>query len=225
MECNIMSRNNYKVPIRGGLFNVQKVQYSKETHTLLSRLIEESKLSIKQRKALLDNIKKGDGLICSDTTTNGRKFLKKKETLVPPSSSKKRSLDLILKSGAYERETFSSQHNREDRTKEICRLQNLMAYGTDIMSHGDFNYKQKIDLKEKYKDFTSEDEIFQYLLEDVKDRVDFLKEMEALGEEKTYRLIIEQEVASKMRQMLKINPVKFKELEDSSDIKSCTNKI
>jgi hypothetical protein len=50
------------------------------------------------------------------------------------------------------------------------------------------------------------------VVEEVQDRLEFLLEMKALGYEKKYRPIIEQQVASKVRQMKKIDPQRCQEL-------------
>lgn len=50
------------------------------------------------------------------------------------------------------------------------------------------------------------------MVEEVQDRLEFLLEMKELGYEKKYRPIIEQQVASKVRQMKKINPQRCQEL-------------
>lgn len=50
------------------------------------------------------------------------------------------------------------------------------------------------------------------MLEEVRDRLDFLLEMKELGHEKKYRHIIEQQVAAKVRQMKAINPQRCQEL-------------
>ena len=47
---------------------------------------------------------------------------------------------------------------------------------------------------------------------EVKERQDFLKDMQALGEAKKYQLIIQQEVAAKIRQMKAIDSKKCEEL-------------
>jgi hypothetical protein len=51
------------------------------------------------------------------------------------------------------------------------------------------------------------------VVEEVKDRIEFLLEMKELGYEKKYRPIIEQQVASKVREMKKIDPQRCQELE------------
>lgn len=50
------------------------------------------------------------------------------------------------------------------------------------------------------------------VLNEVKERQDFLKDMEALGEAKKYQAIIQQEIAAKIRQMKAINNNKCEEL-------------
>lgn len=53
------------------------------------------------------------------------------------------------------------------------------------------------------------------MVEEIKERLEFLQEMEALGQVKAYEIVIEQEIASKMRQLAKIDQEKFLQLSGS----------
>lgn len=50
------------------------------------------------------------------------------------------------------------------------------------------------------------------MVQEIKERLTFLQEMEELGEAKAYQTVIEQEIAAKMRQMIKIDKEKFLKL-------------
>lgn len=71
---------------------------------LLTELLDESKLSIIQRKSIWNSMKKGESLPGPQKQENYRDVLKKGEILIAPSFPRKRSLDTIKQSGAYERE-------------------------------------------------------------------------------------------------------------------------
>lgn len=66
---------------------------------------------------------------------------------------------------------------------------------------------------------------FPAVLEGIRERIAFLKEMETLGEAKAYRTIIDQEIASKLHQMEKMNPEKCKLLGVCDEIKNMKNNI
>ncbi|KAG8259928.1 hypothetical protein J6590_005065 [Homalodisca vitripennis] len=123
----------------GGLFHSHKVQYSKETQNLLNRLIEESKLSILQRQALKNSVKNGEPLPGpergnSASKGRGQGMTGRGEVLVPPALPRRRSYQAIVRSGAYQRDTFHPPYNSnmKDREEEKQKLQSLMTYGKNL---------------------------------------------------------------------------------------------
>lgn len=55
------------------------------------------------------------------------------------------------------------------------------------------------------------------MVQEIKERLEFLQEMEELGEAKPYKIVIEQEIAARMKQMEKIDQQKLQQLDISLD--------
>lgn len=55
------------------------------------------------------------------------------------------------------------------------------------------------------------------MVQEIKERLEFLQEMEELGEAKPYQIVIEQEIAARMKQMEKIDQQKLLQLGISLD--------
>uniref|UniRef100_A0A1B6KM39 Uncharacterized protein n=1 Tax=Graphocephala atropunctata TaxID=36148 RepID=A0A1B6KM39_9HEMI len=214
---------------QGGIFHSHKVQYSKETQNLLNRLIEESKLSMLQRQALKDSVKKGESLpgperVSSACRRQGQERIRAGEVLVPPALPRRRSYQAIVRSGAYQRDTFQPPYNvnMKNREEEKQKLQSLMSYGKNLPpDQGSLKTTTRLKQRSEEKELDP-DVLFDHLVEEIKERLEFLQEMEGLGQAKTYQEVIEQEIAAKMRQMASINRDKFTEL--SSELGKKTEK-
>ncbi|XP_046670939.1 UPF0193 protein EVG1 homolog [Homalodisca vitripennis] len=210
----------------GGLFHSHKVQYSKETQNLLNRLIEESKLSILQRQALKNSVKNGEPLPGpergnSASKGRGQGMTGRGEVLVPPALPRRRSYQAIVRSGAYQRDTFHPPYNSnmKDREEEKQKLQSLMTYGKNLPPDPSSLKTSRLKQRAEEEEFDA-DTLFDHLVEEIKERLEFLQEMERLGEAKAYQDVIEQEIAAKMRQMANINRDKFVELSSKIDKKA-----
>lgn len=55
------------------------------------------------------------------------------------------------------------------------------------------------------------------MVQEIKERLEFLREMEELGEAKPYQIVIEQEIAARMKQMEKMDQQKLLQLGISLD--------
>lgn len=96
--------------------------------------MDESKLTMMQRKKF-DYCLRNEEPLPLPTNRSCDSIIPRKTPpaiLVRPGSSKRRSLDTISKSGAYEREKFVPRLPKVDREKEKSRLQNKMAFGKEI---------------------------------------------------------------------------------------------
>ncbi|KAG5870869.1 hypothetical protein JTB14_020683 [Gonioctena quinquepunctata] len=115
----------------GGILHTAKCSYSPETHRYLKLLMDESKLSMMQRKKFNYYLRNGEPLP-SLSNHSSRGNFNIPEITIRPGSSKRRTRESIIKSGAYEREEFRPQHPIIDREKEKERLRNKMAFNEDI---------------------------------------------------------------------------------------------
>lgn len=97
--------------------------------------MEESKLTMLQRNKINYALRSGTSLPKTlNETGRDDSQLSKEIALkdnVAPSSPRRRSLNTILKSGAYERDRYVPKNPIVDRNESIERLQNIMCYGKD----------------------------------------------------------------------------------------------
>ncbi|RZB39072.1 UPF0193 protein EVG1 -like, partial [Asbolus verrucosus] len=182
---------------RGGILHPAKASYSPETHQFLRVLMDENKLSMFQRKKIDYYLRNGEPLpLPSSRTGDELKARRKPPTvLVRPGSSKRRTRETILKSGAYEREKFVPKHSRIDREKEKNRLQNRMAFGKDVEP------KRPV-VRIKESDAVHEINRFDQLVNEIKEREEWLQKMEELGQGNKYRLVIQQQIQAKYKAII-----------------------
>ncbi|KAL1494217.1 hypothetical protein ABEB36_009847 [Hypothenemus hampei] len=179
---------------QGGILHPPRAQYNPETHKFLNLLMEECKLSMAQRKKLNYHLRNGEPLPCSHKVYNRNSKLP--PVTIRPGSSKRRSRSDIISSGAYERELFRPNYPVVDREREKEKLANKMAYNKDIKVT-----KERVLKKFEQEPVKVELNRFDQLLEEINERKQWLKEMEDLGHSEKYRLIIEQQIQNKMREM------------------------
>ncbi|XP_015182258.1 PREDICTED: UPF0193 protein EVG1 homolog [Polistes dominula] len=204
-----MERNYQKVGMGVGAFhNPPRAKYSEETKNLIKLLMEESKVGMSQRKIIQNAIDKGESLppphkSIGDTTKS------KEPQVVFPSLWKKRSQSMILGSGAYEREQYRRTAPLPNKEKQKRHLACLMAYGKDMPEtpHG-----PKILHRAKREPRSNQEDNFEYVIDGIRERIEFLNDMECLGLGKKYRPIIQQEIAEKIRFIKSINNDKSAEV-------------
>ncbi|XP_066246066.1 UPF0193 protein EVG1 homolog [Euwallacea similis] len=183
---------------QGGILHPAKATYSPETHQFLKVLMEESKLSMMQRKKVNYFLRNGEPLPTLGSWSRNRRS-KILEVTIRPGSSKKRSRDDIVSSGAYEREPFRATCPVVDREREKEKLANKMAYNKDILVT-----KEKIIRKIESEEVKVDPNKFDQLVQDIKEREQWLKEMEELGQGDKYRVIIEQQIQNKVIEMKRL---------------------
>ncbi|XP_033211877.1 UPF0193 protein EVG1 homolog [Belonocnema kinseyi] len=191
-----MERKTQRVGIGLGAFhNPPRAKYSEETRNLIKELMEESKLSMMQRKSIQNVVDRGEPLPLHKPSVNKKKA--NEPEVMYPSIWKKRSQDMMIASGAYEREQYRRTCPLVDMEKQKRHLAYMMAFGKDMpptptgpkILHQGRNRPRTPDEKE----------VFQELVEGIRERIEFLNDMEALGRGKKYRPIIQQEIAQKLR--------------------------
>lgn len=93
--------------------------------------------------------------------------------------------------------------------REKQRLQNILATGKDVVEH-----QVKQALVETKKEEIEIDR-FEELVNEVRERREFLAEMEALGQGKKYQRIILTEISQKMREMEIIDKKRSEEVRET----------
>ncbi|XP_078046486.1 UPF0193 protein EVG1 [Augochlora pura] len=211
-----MDRKYQRVEMGVGAFHhPPKAKYSDETRNLVKLLMEESKVSMMQRKFIQDAVDKGEPLPLS--TERWNKKANKPNTqyqVLMPTIWKKRTHDMIVKSGAYEREQYRRTTPLPNKEKQKRHLACMMAYGKDIPEtprDSSFLRRIKQELREN-KNHPENTDAIDILVKGIQERMEFLSEMECLGLEKKYRPIIHQEIAQKLRLIESVDKQKSKEI-------------
>lgn len=125
---------------QGGFLHPRKVDFSPDTAKFLKELIQESKLSIRQ-KSKFENMLRNDQVRFYKSPKPTRRT---PEITIRPGSPRKRSMQTILQSGAYEREKFVPLHPRIDREKEKEKLQHIMAYNQEVAPKQEWPMDRKL---------------------------------------------------------------------------------
>ncbi|KAM5250795.1 UPF0193 protein EVG1 isoform 2-T4 [Hipposideros larvatus] len=196
-----------------GLWSCPKpATYTPGTCELLRVMMKESRLTKFQQRHIMDTMKRGDILPLQCSPTSSQRVLPSKQPAspiyLPPileARSHLRPASMCQANGAYCREQFKPRPTR-DLEKEKQRLQNIFATGKD-----------KKERKKKPPPVPQEDpapelDRFEELVEEIRERKDFLADMEALGQGRQYRGIILAEISQKLREMEDIDHKRTEEL-------------
>ncbi|KAH3873389.1 UPF0193 protein EVG1-like [Dreissena polymorpha] len=206
----------------GGFWNAPKVQYSQQTHSLLKEMMQESKLTNFQQRHLEKQLRGGGSL---PVTCNPTSSAKKKQPISPKKLPKVlnpknyhnniRTKEDIEASGAYERPKYEPgpSHWSKNSEKEKEKLANMMAFGQDI----DPNL-ERLRRQQELRDMDLEEprpvDRFDELQEEIDERREFLRDMEAVGQGEKYRSLIETQISQAIREMELIDKKRTKELEE-----------
>ncbi|XP_034247643.1 UPF0193 protein EVG1 [Thrips palmi] len=214
-----MDRKYPSVPMGAGVLHAKRATYSPETHQLLKVLMAESRLTMLQRKQLGASLRQGDSLPAQPQPAHCPSSLPRAnnpfEANNPFRLGCRRLRDTILSSGAYERDRFVPAHPRIDKDGEKRTFQDKMSFGR-VMPPSPRNKKSKF-RRPSSPPAQAEMDRFDELVQEVNERVQFLKEMEDLGQAHKYYPIIQQEIAAKVREMERIDKERCKELEIGPD--------
>ncbi|OAD52657.1 UPF0193 protein EVG1 like protein [Eufriesea mexicana] len=206
-----MDRKYQKVEMGVGAFHhPPRAKYSEETKNLIKLLMEESKVSMMKRKTIQEAINRGEPLpVVENSKVESNKHNLQYQVLIP-TAWKKRSQDMIIKSGAYEREQYRRTSPLRNKEKQKRHLACMMAYGKDMPEtpHGPrILHKARREPRNSDTNDSIDD-----LVRGIKERMEFLNDMECLGMDKKYRPIIQQEVAHKLRLIESVDKQRSKEI-------------
>ncbi|CAH1977917.1 unnamed protein product [Acanthoscelides obtectus] len=182
-----------------GILHPRKVTYSPETHQFLKLLMDETKMSTMQRNKMNYYLRNGEPLPSLSRSRSGRNP-HIPDVTIRPGSPRRRTRETIIRSGVYERESFRPTYPVVDREKEKEKLQNKMAFNKDITVNP-VKVMTKIVESKMDKD---EQNRFDQIMEEIKEREKWLKEMEFLGEGNKYRHIIAQQIQEKVREISRL---------------------
>ncbi|XP_029446000.1 UPF0193 protein EVG1 isoform X2 [Rhinatrema bivittatum] len=205
------------VPRGTGFWNTGRpAQYSKETQELLRVMMQESKLSSFQQRQINNCLQRGNALPvrCNPTSSQEPEVSQSssppsKPCLIvsPTSRPSLRPAESCRAGDAYTREKFKPRPTR-DLEKEKRRLQNILATGKDIPEPKRGPPPLPAPIQEEVPVIDRFDE----LVNEIQERKEFLADMEALGQGKKYRTIIQTEISQKLREMKVIDKKRSSEL-------------
>ncbi|XP_061129351.1 UPF0193 protein EVG1 isoform X1 [Syngnathus typhle] len=190
--------------VRGGQWKpTRDSKYSKQTQDLLTSMMQEFTLSNRQRKKIIDCLKDGSALPLTTEPTSSASCLQPKASQCYPKLLPVRPLRrsaVSCRSGNnYVREKFCPAPTR-DLEKEKRRLQNILATGQEqeeTASHNvAANRKPKV---------VEEKDRYQEVLDEIRERRQFLADMASLGQDKQYSHIINTEISQKIRELEALN--------------------
>ncbi|XP_049868841.1 UPF0193 protein EVG1 homolog [Pectinophora gossypiella] len=170
----------------GGIFHTRRVEPSTHQQEFLKVLLEESKLTIQQRR---------------DTALKLREQEKKQipiaveMPMVRPRTSKRRSLSAIRESGIYDMDPYKPLKRGEDREKLKEHLANTMAYGDSPEQVPPPPPR----IPKPTPKIPTEKEKWNDLLTQIRERAEWLAEMEDLGQAEPYREVIHEQIAERLR--------------------------
>ncbi|XP_058121469.1 UPF0193 protein EVG1 homolog [Anopheles ziemanni] len=196
---------------QGGLFHTPKARYTKETQDLIKVLMEEAKLTILQRNKINYHLRNGEPLPVPKEPKFEQEYNNFLPMAIPRKNIKRRSLSTIIESGAFDVEKYVPHKPKEPAEKLKIKLQEQMS-GVKVFP--DDGRKRKV-LRSKSEgclDFVTPDRASE-LLEEINERVQWIEEMEALGEGKKHRATIQLQIAEKLNELKRLERNKSQENE------------
>ncbi|KAL5292813.1 hypothetical protein ACFFRR_011530 [Megaselia abdita] len=188
-----------RIPQKGLFHNPPKIEYSKETTELIKLMMEESRLSMMLQKQINYHLRNGEPLPVkspekkkSNMDENARALEIMKRARV----AKRKSLDSIIASGAYDQQPYRPKPNGKFPSEKAKKdLQEKMS-GIRISTGG---FKPTRRPSQQEFEVLGDEERINEMLEQIEERAEWLAEMEELGEGKKYRDEIRNQIADKLR--------------------------
>ncbi|NXA06716.1 EVG1 protein, partial [Sapayoa aenigma] len=174
-------------------------------------MMEKLKLTHSQRRYLMDCVKRGGALPLQRPPTYSKQPMP--SSSLPacqpsrlPARPHLRPAKVCQAGDAYTREKFKPQPTR-DLEKEKRRLQNILATGKD-------EAEDKVEqvLVQRKEEEIPEPDRFEELVNEIRERREFLAELEALGQDKEYQGIVLTEISQKMHEMEIIDKKRSEEI-------------
>ncbi|XP_028027932.1 UPF0193 protein EVG1 homolog [Bombyx mandarina] len=175
----------------GGIFHTKTVHRTPAQQEFIKVLLEESKLSIAQRHNDVLKLRKQE--VISNTRDVQDRF-----PLTRPRTSRRRSLSAIRASGIFDEDVYRPIKRGEDREVLKDRLSRLMSDGDCGEAH-ELKSKPVEKPAKKTATLPSNKEMWNEILNQIRERVEWLSEMEQLGEAGPHRDIVNDQIAERMR--------------------------
>lgn len=197
---------------QGGLFHTAKPKYTKQTQDLIKVLMEEAKLTILQRNRINYHLRNGEPLPPPKEPKFEQEYSNFLPMAIPRKNIKKRSLSTIIESGAFDVEKYHSKDDKPPAEKTKLKLQEQMA-GCKIFP--DYGGRRRMIRRASESDLACDmlDREAE-LLEEINERVEWLVEMEALGEGKKHRQVIHAQIAERLNEIKRLEKQQSKSNDD-----------
>ncbi|XP_063533886.1 UPF0193 protein EVG1 homolog [Cydia strobilella] len=173
----------------GGIFHTRTVEPSVAQQQFLKVLLEESKLSIAQRQKQAWALRQVDG-------AKEPRCPRQEVPMIRPRTSHRRSLSAIRESGVFEMEEYIPLKRGEDR--EALKAKLAMS-----MEHGDAPEQTPPPppriAKPKPQQLPTVKDKRNELLTQIRERAEWLAEMEDLGHAAPHREIVSDQIAERLR--------------------------
>ncbi|XP_048480410.1 UPF0193 protein EVG1 homolog [Plutella xylostella] len=174
----------------GGVFHHPIVEPSEAKQKLLKVLLNESKLTVAQRQ----KSKWENSLRTEDPPPRRHQASSAAAPLVRPRTSRRRSLSTIRESGDYEVEGFRPLKRGGDREKLKERLQRAMEHGdTELVQPPPLRKPKPAPALPTRKEMRND------LLTQIRERAEWLAEMEELGAAAAHRDVVMDQIAERVR--------------------------
>uniref|UniRef100_A0A1Q3FSP7 Uncharacterized protein n=1 Tax=Culex tarsalis TaxID=7177 RepID=A0A1Q3FSP7_CULTA len=204
---------------QGGMWHTGKAKYTKETQDLIKVLMEEAKLTILQRNKINYHLRTGEPLPPPKEPKFEQEYSNFLPVAVPRKNIKKRSLSTIIESGAFDVEKYpgAGKEGKPPLERIKLQLQEQMA-GCKLLPDDGRRRKRVArrasdgDLDVAVPDREAE------LLEEINERVEWLAEMEALGEGKKHRQVIHAQIAERLNEIKRLERENSKQSDTPPEI-------
>ncbi|XP_026333041.1 UPF0193 protein EVG1 homolog [Hyposmocoma kahamanoa] len=177
----------------GGIFHPKRAELSEKQQNFLKVLLEESRLTLAQRKK--SGFKLREETQPARTPSEAQIF-HYNVPKVRPRTSKRRSLSAIRASGIYETDEYRPLKRGEDREKLKDKLANAMAYN----GSEDLNVPvPPVRLLKPEPKLPTKKDLWHDLISQIRERAEWIAEMEDLGHAAPHREIIREQIAERVR--------------------------
>lgn len=188
---------------QGGIFHSHKVNYSPQTQQLLKLLMEESRLTMLQRKKINYHLRNGEPLPIFPEN--------KKPPKADPAPShlrarscRRRTLDAIKESDAFNIEKFIPKNAyKESSETSKLRLQQKMSGFKEDPELAKFKLRNRYKYRKNMED-DEEINLEDELIREINERIEWLDDMEKLGEAKRHRLVIQSQIQDRLLELKRL---------------------
>ncbi|CAG9808601.1 unnamed protein product [Chironomus riparius] len=191
----------------GGIFHQRNVNYSRETNDMIKTLMSEANLTMMQRNKINYFLRQGSALPQLEMQkrrlpSQEYELRRAREIMDRSRVVRKRSWETIAKSGVFEIERYVPKVTTRNNDKAKQQLQERMSGLKEYPELDRFTLHTKEKHRKNGKIY-SNDRVAE-LLKEIYERIEWIKEMDELGEGKKHRQVIDAQVTERLREIKRI---------------------